>query len=145
MNTPQSRQEFISLCALSVAGLCTASVLPSCRTSPIATTPSDTDTLLMSIDLSQPAYSALRVAGGYMVIRNILIIRYSDVRVIARSAFCTHEGQELIWDSALSMIRCPRHGARYLPDGVVIQGPASDNLIQYRAVLSGDSITVYGR
>ncbi len=60
--------------------------------------------------------------------RPLAIYRTEDGRLVRRSAVCRHLGCIVRWNSAEGTWDCPCHGARYLPTGEVIAGPAEESL-----------------
>jgi Rieske Fe-S protein len=56
------------------------------------------------------------------------VSRTEDGGLLAVSALCTHMGCVVAWNPAEQSWDCPCHGSRFLPDGTLIQGPATANL-----------------
>jgi Rieske Fe-S protein len=58
-----------------------------------------------------------------------------DGNVQAVSAVCTHMGCLVHWNGAEKSWDCPCHGSRFLPDGKVMSGPATEGLPPARAMV----------
>ncbi len=58
------------------------------------------------------------------------IAYYTDAQGIEHrlSSYCTHEHCDVEWDADQEGWHCPCHGARYTPEGEVLNGPAKDPL-----------------
>lgn len=54
----------------------------------------------------------------------VAVYRQSDGTLVERSAFCTHLGCVVQWNSFERSWDCPCHGSRFAPDGTVLNGPA---------------------
>jgi glycine/D-amino acid oxidase-like deaminating enzyme/nitrite reductase/ring-hydroxylating ferredoxin subunit len=54
----------------------------------------------------------------------IAVYRQDDGTLVERSAFCTHLGCVVQWNSFERSWDCPCHGSRFAPDGEVLNGPA---------------------
>lgn len=93
-----------------------------------------------TLDISS---GTLATDGGYLVHSGVLVARTISGTFIAVSAACTHEGTNVNYNSSSNNFRCPNHGAKFSSTGVVIQGPASTNLTQYKTTLEGTSLRVY--
>lgn len=52
-----------------------------------------------------------------------------DGRTCRLSAVCTHRGGIVRWNDAERSWDCPLHGSRFAPDGTVLQGPATQDLM----------------
>jgi len=55
---------------------------------------------------------------------------------------CTHMGCHVTWNNMKKSWGCPCHGARYSPDGAVLNGPADRSLeiIDIQSLVEGDYI-----
>lgn len=74
---------------------------------------------------------ALAPGEGQVVIFNgslIALSKDSDHSLHAVSPACTHMKCSVTWNVAEQSWDCPCHGARYSPDGKVLNGPASKDL-----------------
>lgn len=58
----------------------------------------------------------------------IAVFRDEAGELHRRSAVCTHLGCIVSWNAAASTWDCPCHGSRFDPYGVVVNGPASEDL-----------------
>lgn len=58
----------------------------------------------------------------------IAVFRDEAGELHRRSAVCTHLGCIVAWNAAASTWDCPCHGSRFDPYGVVVNGPASQDL-----------------
>tara|TARA_B100000609_G_C17117118_1_gene382903 strand:- start:6 stop:497 length:492 start_codon:yes stop_codon:yes gene_type:complete len=93
------------------------------------------------INLSLAAYSDLNIIGGWKYItggsRGIIVYRQSFNQFSAYDRHCTYNSDNpcgiATVDSTNSYVECACDGSRYqLYDGLVIQGPASYSLKNYR-------------
>ena len=126
----------LSLCALSMIPI---GLLDSCKKAD-STTPSGVD---FTLDLTTTANAALNTIGGYVVSNGVLVIRYNAATYEAYSSACTHEGQQLVYQSGSSQIYCSRHGGTYNPtSGAVTAGPPPAALTKYSITLSGNILTI---
>ncbi|HTR49246.1 MAG TPA: Rieske (2Fe-2S) protein [Kofleriaceae bacterium] len=98
------------------------------------------------LDLSDPANSALASPGGALLVDTtrdtIMVIRMSQVDVVALSAICTHAGCSMNFNTKTQQIDCPCHGSVFGEDGSVIHGPASRPLAVYTASLDTSTNTI---
>jgi cytochrome b6-f complex iron-sulfur subunit len=95
-----------------------------------------------TIDLSDPAYAALKTVGGFTYKEDIIIIRYSETEYLALSKVCTHQGCEVSYNSSGSYLPCPCHGSVFSTTGSVLNGPAVTNLRSYNVKLTGNSLII---
>ena len=93
------------------------------------------------INVSLPSYSALNAVGGWIYItggsEGIIVYRQSFDHFSAYDRHCTYEASDpcgkAYVDSTNSFVECGCDGSQYqLYDGLVIQGPATYSLKNYR-------------
>ncbi len=60
--------------------------------------------------------------------------------VIALNSICTHQGCTVDWEE--SQFVCPCHQSKFGADGEVLEGPATDPLGTFEAMVEGDSVLV---
>lgn len=60
--------------------------------------------------------------------------------VVALSSLCTHQGCTVDW--AESEFVCPCHQSKFSAEGEVLDGPASESLTTFEAMIEGDSVLV---
>lgn len=64
----------------------------------------------------------------YKGFRRIAIYKKDNGEVLAFSAVCPHLGCIVHWNPEEKTFDCPCHGSRFTSEGIVINGPATDNL-----------------
>jgi len=99
----------------------------------------DGNTLI--IDLTEPDYSNLTVAGGSIVVDNILIANTGEA-FIALSSVCTHQGCQVTYSHDNGNLPCPCHGSVFSTSGTVVVGPATTSLKKYNVSQEGDILTI---
>ncbi len=57
-------------------------------------------------------------------VSKLAVFRADDGSIVERSAFCTHLGCVVHWNSLEQSWDCPCHGSRFAPTGEVLNGPA---------------------
>lgn len=76
------------------------------------------------------------IAGPVIVIRDPA----NADGIIALNSMCTHQGCGVEWkDNAFA---CPCHGSKFNTDGSVANGPATEPLAPYEAIIDGDLVLV---
>jgi Rieske Fe-S protein len=60
--------------------------------------------------------------------KKLAVYREESGRLVERSAFCTHLGCVVRWNSAEKTWDCPCHGSRFHVDGHPVNGPAVKSL-----------------
>ncbi len=71
----------------------------------------------------------------------VILVRWRD-RAYALSARCTHRGAALRWRAAEGRVFCPKHKARFLPDGAHASGRTTRDLDRFDIQLRGQSLVV---
>jgi len=94
------------------------------------------------IDLTDAAFDDLGTVGGYTYSGAFIIFRTGTDNYKALSRKCTHQGCDVTYSYANGNIPCPCHGSLYTTSGVVINGPAMNNLQSYSVVKNGDILTI---
>jgi cytochrome b6-f complex iron-sulfur subunit len=100
------------------------------------------------VDLTAPANQALATPGGAMLVDGlgdtIMVIRMSQVDIVALSAICTHAGCSMNFLVGQQLLDCPCHGSQFDETGAVVRGPANRPLKVYSAALdaTGQTITI---
>lgn len=135
------RLDFLKQLGLSGAALvafCCSGALSSCSKSNSISPAAPASATDITLDLTTSAYSSLTTIGNYAYTGSILVAHIKDGSFIALSKSCTHEGTTVQYRSNSDSIYCPNHGATFTTTGTVTQGPANQNLTQYKATLSSD-------
>lgn len=60
--------------------------------------------------------------------------------VIALNSICTHQGCTVAWQE--SEFACPCHQSKFSAEGEVVDGPATEPLGTFEAMIEGDSVLV---
>ena len=152
------RKKFIELVGIGAASVAIYTCLGACKkdspapssgsTSPTTPTPSPPsppeppNTTLFTVDLSDPANSALNTPGGYIYKQGVIVARAVSGSYIAVSQACTHAGFTVKYVSSPSEFHCELHGSNFTESGAVINGPASVSLTQYNTSLSGNILSI---
>lgn len=95
----------------------------------------------IKIDLSLPANADLLVAGGFLLVSDIIVIN-SAGSYIALSALCTHSGCKVSYNASAGNLPCPCHGSVFSIAGAVVNGPADSPLQVYSITKSGNLLTI---
>jgi len=135
------RKEFLSILGLGAAAVACSYCLEGCKTgdNPVGP-PTNVD---FTLDLTNPAYSALKANGGYLYNAGVIVARTSTGTYVAVSQACTHAGANVEFAGGSNQFQCPAHGSIFASDGSVLRGPASSPLAKYNTSLSGNSLRVY--
>jgi len=95
-----------------------------------------------TVDLTDPAYAALKTVGGFAYKCDIIIIRSTDTIYIALSKVCTHSQCTVTYNSSSKDIPCPCHGSKFNTEGAVLNGPANSPLKKYNVKQDGNILTI---
>lgn len=96
----------------------------------------------ITVDLNSAEFAALKTVGGFAYRGDIIVIRSSETVYFALSKKCTHEGCDVIYNSANKDLPCPCHGSKFSTTGAVINGPATTALKTYTVKQSGNTLTI---
>lgn len=96
----------------------------------------------IEVDLTEPAYSALALVGGFAYKGDIIIFRTSDTNYMALSKICTHNQCTIAYNHSSGDLPCPCHGSKFNTSGGVINGPASTNLKSYTVKKEGNILKI---
>jgi len=134
-----NRNEFIRLVGIGVGALVLAECLQGCKKESAAPAQLTVD---FTLDLSQPAYSALNSNGGYVVTQKVIVARTLSGDFIAVAAACTHQGTSVQYQASSHRFHCPNHGADFSESGSVQSGPASHDMQQMHTSLNNTLLHV---
>ncbi|HTY37243.1 MAG TPA: Rieske 2Fe-2S domain-containing protein [Bacteroidota bacterium] len=135
------RKEFLAALGIGAASLAGLSLFPACQVSdPVSSAPTNVD---FTLDLTDPANSALKSNGGYIYKNSIIVARTTSSSYVAVYSACTHAGATVMFDGSANRFHCPAHGSNFSTTGSVINGPATQALHQYNTSLTGTSLRVY--
>jgi cytochrome b6-f complex iron-sulfur subunit len=102
----------------------------------------------IKIDITLAENNDLQTVGGSIAIESndidasgMLVIRSGENSVAAFSRTCTHQGCTLP-NFLNGLARCPCHGSRFDTAGNVENGPATQPLRSYNAVIEDNIITI---
>jgi len=147
-----NRAEFIRSLGLSSGALmavyCLGGLTACSKEEPDPTTPAKPgDKLDLSLDLNSATYNKLQTNGQFAIVTDqaIIVARKNDGAFVAVSKDCTHQGQQLTYQSANDRFNCPLHNSNFSTTGSVLNGPATSPLKQYKTELNsaGTILRVY--
>lgn len=95
----------------------------------------------ITIDLTNPTYSALNTAGGSVIVQSIIVAN-TGTSYVAIDSVCTHQGCTIGYSLSANNFPCPCHGSVYSLTGSVVTGPATVALKSYPVSKSGDILTI---
>ncbi len=144
------RKEFFTTLGISASTVMFAPFLVSCSKSSGVADPgtggTPSGTVDFTLDLSVAANSALTAVGGYLVNSGV-IIAYTSSGYVALASACTHQGSQVVYDSANNRFNCSNtgsgHGSQYSVAGAVTAGPAPKALKVYNTQLTGTKLRVF--
>lgn len=98
-----------------------------------------------TLDLASNDYKALKTAGEFVKIGDVLVANVKGGNYIAVQRLCTHQGFDtLAYRLGSDDILCSTHGSVFATAGTVKNGPAASALKVYKPALStdGNKLTV---
>jgi cytochrome b6-f complex iron-sulfur subunit len=133
------RNEFIRLVGIGAGAVVLVNCLQGCKKESAAPA---LLTVGFTLDLSQPAYSALNTNGGYLITQKVIVARTLTGSYIAVAAACTHQGTNVQYQASSHRFHCPNHGADFSESGSVQSGPATHDLQQMHTSLTNTLLHV---
>jgi len=140
------RKEFLSILGVGAAAIACGQCFTGCKKNDAVTNDAVTNpptTVDFTLDLTNPAYAALKTNGGYVYNSGVIVARTASGSYVAVSSTCTHAGGTVQFDVNNSLFHCPVHGSNFALGGSVLNGPAGSPLTKYNTSLSGNSLRVY--
>lgn len=84
--------------------------------------------------------------GDTLISNNIIVVRLNNgnqpASFTAVQRDCTHAGGLLYWDQTTTRFICPVHGSEFSATGVVLTGPAFNNLKRYTITLQNNQLLI---
>ncbi len=98
----------------------------------------------ITIDLADNSVSKLNSSGGWLLIAqaNTLVVNVDGQTIRAFTSVCTHQGCSTDWEFSNSLFECTCHGSRYNTSGMVVRGPANQDLKEFETSVSGNELTI---
>jgi Rieske Fe-S protein len=127
------RKQFIQTCGAACLGLVSASTLFSgCASTKIIQAPINGSDLLLSLhhfvisDEKETTYKKYVMVHNEQLQYPVCVYRHAADQYTALFMRCTHQGSELqVFGDRL---QCPAHGSEFDNKGLVMNGPAAQNL-----------------
>lgn len=153
--TKKSRREFLidtaKTAGIIISSTAIAALINSCGedSNPVSITGTGQK---VSLDLTQSQFSALANVGGKVTLNGgipagvpsngALIFKKSETEFLVFDRTCTHQACQIGGFNSQGISSCPCHGSQFNTDGNVVNGPASNALRKYSAVLSGNILEI---
>jgi nitrite reductase/ring-hydroxylating ferredoxin subunit len=133
------RRLFLRDVALAALGVLAVGAVPSAVEGMVATVrPLDGG----SRDAVERSYAIPAADGVSIDDENEVILARWQGRVYAFSARCTHRGARLEWRADEGRVFCPKHKARFQPDGAHASGRRTRDLDRHPIRRRGDTLVV---
>lgn len=96
----------------------------------------------ITVDLA--AATTLAAAGGWTLVTSarVLIVNLGNNNFNALTSVCTHSQCDRNWTFNNNVFTCTCHGSRFNTNGSVVNGPATQPLRTYPALVSNNVLTV---
>ncbi len=133
------RKEFISKISLGAAFALTFGCMSGCTEDTPSIVIGDVD---FEIDLSKSDNSDLLVAGGYIVINQVVVAKNDDNEYVAATQVCSHENKKRIILKNNQWF-CPDHGAKFDLTGEGLNKDGKKGLTIFNTKLAGDILRVF--
>jgi cytochrome b6-f complex iron-sulfur subunit len=96
----------------------------------------------LTINMDDDDYSALKSAGGFVVVSGTIIANTDGSNYAALSSICTHQACTVGYSVQNNNFPCPCHGSVFNSNGSVAVGPATAPLKQYTVTKEGNILTI---
>ena len=137
-----SRRSFLASSGVALAGLAAAPALASLQgcgdSSTIPTLSAPITVPLRGLNISAAGSDSSFRDSSYPY--NIIVRNNGNNQYQAWSSYCDHAGCEVEYLG--TGFDCPCHGATWNAQGVLKNGPASSDLLEFKVTVSGDSLTL---
>ena len=97
----------------------------------------------IEIDLDDPTYVNLKTAGGFVIVKQVIVANTGNDTFVAVSSICTHQGCTIGFNAANNTFPCPCHGSIYDSAGNVLQGPTVTALKRYGVKMTGNILLIF--
>ncbi len=137
-----NRQSFLKETGYALAGICLSCVACTKRNAEEMQEQVPENSLLFTINLN----TQLQATGDFLINKNVLVVRLANTNELssftAVQRDCTHAGGFLYWDPATTRFICPVHGSEFSATGVVLTGPAVNNLKRYKITIENNQLLI---
>ena len=137
------RKKFLEQIGYGGAAIFLGSCLGSCSKNNSTTVPTSGN-IDITIDLTNPAFAALKTIGGYVITEGIIVSKTANGSYIAFQSACTHNSYPIEFQLNNNRFYCSGHGANFNLSGVVTTGPAIKPLTPYNIQVTGNSMRIFG-
>ena len=135
---PMNRSEFFSKFGIFSGVALVSSCLESCQHE-LAREIYPID---FTINLEDPKYLNLKTPSSFAFVNEIIVAYTIHKTYIALAARCTHQGSLIAYYDS-DIIFCSKHGASFNTNGEVINGPATQNLLVYKTLLTNSDLRIH--
>lgn len=142
-STCPSRRSFLASSGVALAGLAAAPALTSLQGcgedgTTIPKLPAPVTVSLSSLSISAAGADGSFVDSSYPY--KIIVRNNGNGQYQAWSSYCNHEGCEV--DYVGTGFDCACHGATWNAQGVLRNGPATEDLLELKVTVDGDTLTL---
>ena len=85
----------------------------------------------------------LSANGGFIIKEGVIVARTNTGTFIAVASACTHQGTNIDFNLSINSFVCPNHGSQFDTAGKVKNGPATQELKQFKTELNGAMLRVF--
>ena len=142
------RRKFMKKCCISLLALPVAgSVLQSCSTLYYATHSIEEDRLIIPLSEFIEIKKDRMKARKFVLVNltnydfPICVYKIDDSNYVSSLLKCTHRGCEL--NVGGGIYSCPCHGSEFSTNGIVLEGPADENLTTFKTTIENEGINIY--